>query len=149
LQAERDLRGYDTQLGWIHATAHTADLLQALAASPMMTSEEEHNILSAIAARLSSAPQVYTQGEQDRLAQAVVVVVRRPDCKTNVFENWLSQLRQEDRNVWQQPLTPASLATYQNHTYTLQAVAVHLELEPESEKITSARRQVLEILRTR
>ena len=34
LQSERDLRGYDAKLGWIHATAHTADLLQALASRP-------------------------------------------------------------------------------------------------------------------
>src|SRR5205809_241466 len=28
LRAERDLRGWDAKLGWIHANAHTADLLQ-------------------------------------------------------------------------------------------------------------------------
>jgi hypothetical protein len=149
LQAERDLRGYDAQLGWIHATAHTADLLQALAAAPMLTAEEENSVLSAIAARLSSAPQVYSQGEQDRLAQAVVAVVRRADFKVKVFEIWLSHLQEEDKSVWLRPLTVASLAVYQNHTYLLQALVVHLELEPESEKITIARREVLDVLRTR
>jgi len=149
LQAERDLRGYDAQLGWIHATAHTADLLQALAGNRMLTSQEESSILSAIAARLSSAPQVYSQGEQDRLAQTLLAVVRRDDFKMSVFDDWLTHLREEDTNVWQHPLTPASLAVYQNHTYLLQALVVHLDLEPESEKIVSARRQLLEILRTR
>ncbi len=149
LQAERDLRGYDAQMGWIHATAHTADLLQALAGNRMLTPQEESGILSAIAARLTSAAQVYSQGEQDRLAQALLAVLRRDDFKMSVFDDWLKHLREEDMNVWQHPLTPASLAVYQNHTYLLQGLAVHLELEPESEKIISARRQVLEILRTR
>jgi len=149
LQTERDLRGYDAQLGWIHATAHTADLLQALAGNRMLTAQEESSILSAIAACLSSAPQVYSQGEQDRLAQTVLAVLRRDDFKTSVFNDWLTHLREEDTNVWQHPLTPASLAVYQNHTYLLQALVVHLELELDSEKIISARRQVLETLRTR
>jgi Protein of unknown function (DUF2785) len=149
LQTERDLRGYDAQLGWIHATAHTADLLQALAGNRMLTSEEGRSILSAIAVRLSSASEVFSQGEQDRLAQTLLAVLRRDDFKMSVFEDWLSHLRDDDKNVWQHPLTPASLAVYQNHTYLLQALVVHLELEPDSERTISARRQVLEILRTR
>jgi Protein of unknown function (DUF2785) len=123
--------------------------LQALAGNPMLTSQEGSSILAAIAARLSSAPQVYSQGEQDRLAQALLAVLRRDDFKISIFEEWLSHLREEDRNVWQRPLTPASLAIYQNHTYLLQALVVHLELEPDSERIVSVRPQVLDILRTR
>jgi hypothetical protein len=149
LQTERDLRGYDAQLGWIHATAHTADLLQALAGNRMLTSEEGRSILSAIAVRLSSASELFSQGEQDRLAQTLLAVLRQDDFKMSVFEDWLSHLRDDDKNVWQHPLTPASLAVYQNHTYLLQALVVHLELEPDSERTISARRQVLEILRTR
>jgi hypothetical protein len=149
LQAERDLRGFDTKLGWIHATAHTADLLQALASNPILSKDEQAAMLSAIAARLSSAPQVYTQGEQDRLAQAVVAVIRRSDFDAPSFGTWLERLREEDRTVWDKPVTPEALARYQNHTYLLQALAVHLDLEPESPKIAEFRQQVLGILRTR
>lgn len=148
LQAERDLRGYDAKLGWIHATAHTADLLQALAASSLLTRDEQANILSAIAARLTSAPQVYTQGEQDRLAQSVVAVIRKANFDAASFGAWVERLQDEDRNVWNS-LTPESLARYQNHTYMLQALAVHLDLEPESPKTAEFRQRVLGILRTR
>ena len=148
LQAERDLRGYDANLGWIHATAHTADLLQGLASSSFLTGDEQAAILSAIAARLASAPQVYTQGEQDRLAQAVVAVIRRPDFHAASFGTWMERLQDEDRNVWNS-LTPESLARYQNHTYMLQALAVHLDLEPESPNIAEFRQRVLGVLRTR
>jgi len=149
LQAEPDLRGYDAKLGWIHATAHTSDLLQALAASPMLTSDEESAILKAVEIRLTSAPDVYRQGEQDRIAQAVLAVVRRADFATDSFEIWLTRMQAVDKQVWEEPLTPESLARYQNHTYTLQALAVRMELEPDSTKIAALRQRVLGILRSR
>jgi hypothetical protein len=149
LQTERDLRGYDAKLGWIHATAHTSDLLQALAASPMLTSDEESGILKAVEMRLASAPEVYRQGEQDRIAQAVLAVVRRADFATGSFETWLTRIEAADKKVWEEALTPESLARYQNHTYTLQALAVRMELEPDSIKIAALRQRMLGILRSR
>jgi hypothetical protein len=149
LQAERDLRGYDAKLGWIHATAHTADLLQALAGSRFLTPQEGSSILAAIASRLQSASDVYIQGEQDRLAQAVVAVVRRADFEPSLFENWLTRLQDQDKRVWAETLTPQSLARYQNHTYLLQALVVRLALEPESPKTTAWRVRVLAMLKER
>jgi len=148
LQAERDLRGYDATLHWIHATAHTADLLGALADNASLTREEAAAILSAIDARLATAPEVYTQGEQDRLADAVVSVVRRSDFDTPTFDSWLAHIQHEDQDVWT-ATTVASLARYQNHNYMLQALTVHLSLEPESLRLTDFRQKVLGLLRTR
>ena len=148
LQAERDLRGYDPQLHWIHATAHTADLLGALAQSPMLTKEEGAQILKAIDARLATASQVYTQGEQDRLADALVSLIRRSDFDLSGLEPWLAQLAGEDREVWT-ATTPAGLARYQNHNYLLQALTVRILLEPESAKMTTCRQQVLRVLADR
>lgn len=149
LGAERDLRGYDATRGWIHATAHTADLMQALAGSPLLTVEEQASMMSALGERLSSAPQVYTQGEQDRIAAAVLAVIRRSDFAATSFEGWLTRLQDDDRKVWTNPVTPETLARYQNHTYMLQALAVRLSLEPESPRIAGFRQQVLGILRNR
>jgi hypothetical protein len=149
LQAERDLRGYDAQLGWIHASAHTSDLLQALARSPMLTKDEENSILVAIATRLSTAPLVYAQGEQDRMAAAVVAVIQRPSFDAPSFESWLKRVEEEDKQVWADPLTPESLARYQNHTYFLQALAVRMVLESESQRVKDYSHRVLGILHTR
>jgi uncharacterized protein DUF2785 len=149
LRLERDLRGYDAKLGWIHANAHTADLLQGLAKSPLLTGDEQSNILSTIATRLSSAPEIYTQGEQDRMAAAIVPVIRRPSFDPATFENWLAQLEEEDKQVWANPLTLEALARYQNHTYFLQGLAVRLSLEPESPPIAGFKQRVLSILRSR
>jgi hypothetical protein len=149
LESEQDLRGYNAKLGWIHANAHTADLLQALARSSLLTGDEENRILSALAARLSSAPQIYTQGEQDRMAAAVLAVIRRPSFDAASFQNWLTRLEEEDKKVWANPLTPETLARYQNHTYFLQGLTVRLSLEPESSRITDFKARALGILRTR
>jgi hypothetical protein len=148
LKAERDLRGYDATLHWIHATAHTADLLAALADSPLLTAEEAAAILKATATRLSTAPQVYTQGEQDRLAAAIVSVIRRKDFDASTFDPWLAHIDDEDRDVWT-ATTVESLARYQNHNYTLQALTVRLSLEGNSASMTAYRERVLAVLAKR
>lgn len=148
LQAEPDLRGYDARLHWIHATAHTADLLAALAASPQLTRQEESDILSAIAARLATASDIYTQGEQDRLAAAVLAVIRRQDFDSRTFETWLTNLRDQDRDVWTKT-TPEALAHYQNHTYLLQALFARLAMEPDSPRTDDFKQKVLSLLKAR
>ena len=148
LQAERDLRGYDPALHWIHATAHTADLLAALADSPLLTKEEGSQILHAIDTRLATAPQVYTQGEQDRLAAAVVSVIGRKDFDASTFESWLAALQGEDRDVWT-ATTPPALARYQNHNDLLQALTVRLSLEEHAQQMAQYREKVLALLAKR
>lgn len=148
LKAEQDLRGYDAKLHWIHATAHTADLLNALADNAMLTHEEAAVILTAIADRLKTAPSVYSQGEQNRLAAAIVSVVHRPDFDAAGFDAWLARIEDEDRDVWTST-TVESLARYQNHNYTLQALSVRLALEQDSPRMADFRHKVLDVLRKR
>lgn len=148
LRAESDLRGYDATLHWIHATAHTADLLAALAGSSLLKNEEAAAILQSIAARLSTAPQVYTQGEQDRLAAAVIAVIRRKDFDAPSFEPWLKGIENDDRDVWT-ATTPESLAHYQNHTYMLQALVVRMLLEKDSRRMTRYREKTQPVLAKR
>jgi len=148
LKAERDLRGYDAQLHWIHATAHTADLLAALAGNSLLTKEEASDILQAIDSRLATATEVYTQGEQDRLAAAVVAVIRRADFNASTFAPWLGHIQDEDRDVWT-ATTPASLARFQNHNYFLQAITVRTLQAKETGQLTNFREQVLALLSKR
>jgi hypothetical protein len=148
IQTERDLRGYDAKLHWIHAAAHTADLLSGLAASPQLTHEESDAILSAISTRLATAPDVFTQGEQDRLAAAVLAVVRRPEFDAGKFEQWLTAVENEDRDVWT-ATTPERLAEYQNHTYLLQALFTRLAVEPDSSRNAEYKQKVLAVMKTR
>jgi hypothetical protein len=86
LKNERDLRGFDPAIGWIHATAHTADLLAALAANPLLRIEDQGRLLNAISERLSSAHEVFTYEEQDRLALVAAAITRRRDFDPAVFQ---------------------------------------------------------------
>jgi len=148
MQAERDLRGYDRNLHWIHATAHTADLLAALADSPPLTSQEANGILQAIQSRLATALEVFTQGEQDRLAIAIVSVIRRKDFEASTFAPWLAHVQEEDRDVWTST-TPESLARWQNHNYLLRALIVRTLMEPYSPRMADHRQQALVVLSKR
>jgi Protein of unknown function (DUF2785) len=150
LNSERDLRGYDATKGWIHATAHTADLLKALAENDLLTRDDQHAILAAVAERLATAPTVYSYGEQDRLAMAVRSIVLRRDFDSEYFTKWLAGLDDADRNVWKaKPLTPAILATYQNRTYLLEALIARMSSESLSPAAAAAQAKAVAIIAKR
>ena len=78
LTAERDLRGYVTGPGWLHATAHTADVLKFLARSRHATADHLRRMLTEIAEKLAApADTVFIHSEDERLAMAVVDIAKR------------------------------------------------------------------------
>src|SRR5262249_5979989 len=97
---EKDLRGFDPHKGWIHATAHTADLLAALASNPLLKTTDQPRILDAISLRIQSTSDVFTYGEQDRLAAVIATMVLRKDFEPAGFRTWLSKLNEGDSKVW-------------------------------------------------
>ncbi len=72
LARERDVRGYDERLGWINSTAHTADLLKFLSRSANLKTSDQKRIVEGIAAKLEGAGSVFTHGEDERLARALL-----------------------------------------------------------------------------
>lgn len=93
LREEKDTRGFDESKGWIHSVAHTADLLKFLARSRFLAPADQAAILGAIAGKLDAIDHVLVQGEDERLARAVVSVVARPDADMAAFEQFLERLR--------------------------------------------------------
>src|SRR5580704_3021660 len=127
LRDERDLRGFDPTLGWIHSTAHTADLLVALAANPLLRKEDQPRLLDAIARRLSSAHEIFVYGEQDRLAALAATIAARKNFDTLAFHTWLSALDTADQRTWKDsPPHLELLQTFENDTYMLRGLAVYL-----------------------
>lgn len=150
LSSERDLRGFDANKGWVHATAHTADLLAALSRHPLLTPANQKQVLAGVAHRLSSAPEVFIQGEQDRLAQSATALVVRPDFDAAGFDAWLAGLRSAIRQAARtRPLTPVTLAVVQNNTYFLQALYARLSMEKIDGPAANSRAAVLDALRSR
>ena len=149
LKEEKDLRGFDPVKGWIHATAHTADLLASLAGSPHLKKEDQARLLGAISLRLSSAHQIFSYGEQDRLSIIAATLVSREDFDAAAFKGWLAEL-DADQRVWND--TPPSLQllqTFENDTYLLQALAAHLSAELETPAVADAKKGVLQALQRR
>lgn len=93
LAREKDLRGYDARLGWIHATAHTADLLKFAARSRFFTRQDQATVLEAIRTRLQTASGVFVRGEDERLARAVLSILMRPDFDASAFREWLQRMK--------------------------------------------------------
>lgn len=149
LKDERDLRGFDPVLGWIHATAHTADLLAAVAENSLLRIDDQLRMLEAVATRLSSAHQIFTYGEQDRLARVVATIALRKDCDTAIFEKWLSSLDESDLRAFKDsPPKIELLQTFENDTYMLRGVGLYL-WSTKGNANPSSRDVVMKILRQR
>lgn len=89
---ERDLRGFVPGKGWAHAIAHGADALAALARSRHLVGTELTVLLDVIADRILDNDVVYTAGEPDRIAFAVMAVLRRNMLPLSLVEPWLARI---------------------------------------------------------
>ena len=117
MRSERDLRGFDAKTGWIHATAHTADLLAALAENQLFTKQDHSRVLEAIAVRLASANEIFTYGEQDRLAAVAAAMIARNDFDNGQWNSWVTKLDKEDSTVCKDvPPKVQALARFENES---------------------------------
>ncbi len=94
--AEQDVRGRVAGRGWAHAVAHGADALGALAGSPHLGREELEVVLEVLADRVvrpsTSPDELLLAGEPDRLASAVLAVLRRDLVTVEHLEGWVPRL---------------------------------------------------------
>jgi uncharacterized protein DUF2785 len=130
LAGEKDLRAFDTSHGWMHATAHTADLLKFLGRSPRLRPADQGRILEAVAAKLRAVGTTFTHGENERLAAAVQSLVLRKDFDAAAFARFLATVAEPGEHLWDQgPLVdPARFAATQNAKDLLRSLYVTLVL---------------------
>jgi len=89
--AEQDVRGYEYEKGWMHSAAHTADLIKFLGRSRYLDVAGQQRLLNAFADKLESAPVVFTFGEDERFARAILSVINRNDFNRDGFTAWLGR----------------------------------------------------------
>ena len=149
LAGEKDVRGFEPGKGWIHSAAHTADLLKFLARSRHLLPAEQPLVLDAIGAKLEAAGQVFTHGENERLARAVASLARRADLDGAAFDRWLSGFTARHKQLWEAPeIDPLRLAAEQNGKDLLRSLFVELVLDAGPERAGEGPRgRVLECLR--
>lgn len=149
LAAERDLRDFERAQGWLHATAHTADLLKFLARSAHFTVGGQARVLNGISEKLArTGTVVFTHGEDDRLARAVVSIVLRNDFDGAAFGEWLTRLRTARRAARAAAdFDPDRYAAQQNTNNLLRSSFVLLScIESPSAGVLKARAEVLAYL---
>lgn len=143
MNAERDLRGYDPQKGWIHATAHTSDLLKFLGRNPRLATTDQPKILDAIERKLRQDGHSFVFGENERMAAALLSLIRRKDFDQRGFDSWLEHFADQDKSLWAKPeLNVSEFAAVQNSKDLLRSLLVQLELiegpEPHAESAKSS-----------
>jgi hypothetical protein len=123
--AERDLRGWVPERGWVHAVAHGADLLGTLTASRYLGSEELRVLLDVIAERLLIPTEHrFAAGEDDRLAFATMSLLHRDLVSVDELESWLDRVAA----LWADPVTPGERESATRTNAVAYARALHLQL---------------------
>jgi hypothetical protein len=91
--AETDIRGWDDELGWLHAVAHGADVVVAFGRSPRTTAPELAELLTLVAERtVAPTDYRYAQQEEDRLARALASTLTRPELTAAQATAWLAPI---------------------------------------------------------
>jgi hypothetical protein len=150
LRDEHDLRGFDPVKGWIHATAHTADLLAALADNKFFKLTDQRVVLDAIELRMSSAHAIFSYGEQNRLAAVAATIALRKDFDMPAFQLWLTNLNAADQKTWKDsPPKLSLLQTFENNTYFLRGLVGYLHVKSPDPAVVEAQKAVIQSLRNR
>ncbi|HLP08271.1 MAG TPA: DUF2785 domain-containing protein [Opitutaceae bacterium] len=129
LPAEADLRGWDAQVGWVHVTAHTADLLKGLVRNSRLQPADQARVLDAVARRLETAPMVFTHGEAERLAAVAVALAGRADLDRAGFLAAMKRLADLPEGFSGIAPVPAAYAARRNAVAFLEAVYLGLGVQ--------------------
>jgi hypothetical protein len=90
---ENDLRGHVDGRGWAHAAAHTADWLKFLARHPQLGGERAQAVLTAVLSlTVRRHGEILHYGEDGRLAQPVLELLRAEHVDGAAFSTWLELL---------------------------------------------------------
>lgn len=91
---EKDLRGWDAQLGWLHAAGHGADAVLAFGRSPRLPAGALQALLELTVDRLfTDQGYVFADGEDYRIAYALASVLTRPELSAAQATAWLDRVR--------------------------------------------------------
>ncbi|MGW3910020.1 DUF2785 domain-containing protein [Streptomyces sp. NPDC005070] len=117
---ERDTRGWDDSLGWLHAVAHGADAAATFAqALPGRCAE----LLELCARRMTAATDYrYVQLEDARLARGIGLILLVPGLSAEQATGWLSVVAKALETGGHGPVPPWAFNTFA----TLQSLHLHL-----------------------
>ncbi|MEF3353838.1 DUF2785 domain-containing protein [Paenibacillus sp. GYB006] len=91
-EREKDFRGYILDKGWAHSIAHAADALVSITAASYYSSEHLLCILELIGEKGCVNNYYFINGEDERMAEVVIQIVKRNILKKDILLNWVQQL---------------------------------------------------------
>lgn len=139
LGAEQDPRGHIPVKGWAHALAHTADLILVLACNRHIEEADLWEMLSAISTKIvHSTNHIYIHGEDERLASAILEILRRDAIPADKVEGWLKSLAEPDGGSWKGAYVEQEKARAYHNTRNLLR-SVYLELVSETGSLPHGR----------
>jgi hypothetical protein len=128
--AERDLRGHVAGRGWAHAAAHTSDWLKFLARNPRLGRARGQQVLDAILdLAVRRHGQILCHGEDGRMAQPILDLLRRGHIDAAAFSAWLDRLLAPLREKAGPAFDPGLYAAQRNARNLAFTLFVQLSLE--------------------
>lgn len=95
LRAETDRRGYDPQLGWVHALAHGADYLGVCTSYPANAASQ---ILPLFTDIFLGAQTAFGDGEPARLAMVLYLALQNGQLTQTAVAQWLKTMQPQLRD---------------------------------------------------
>jgi hypothetical protein len=92
LGQENVLKGYDEQMGWIHAIAHSADVLGQLLVAKELKEEKQVALLDAFVSKFQEAHYTYIDNEDERLVTALEKGWKSGHLKEEVIRDFIGKL---------------------------------------------------------
>jgi hypothetical protein len=135
LAAEKDPRGHVPVKGWADALSHTADLMLELGRNRHLDESDLQEILNAISAKMiHSTNHLYMYSDDERLARAVIEVLRRDLIPLGKVELWATSFLHPDGGGWKGAFEDEGRTrAFQNIRNLLRSI--YLELVPDEEKM--------------
>ena len=151
LEMEKDPRGHIPEKGWAHALAHTADLILQLGKNRYIDETGLERLLAGIRNKLvRSTDWVYIHGEDDRLAGAVVEILKRGLVGIDPIKAWLNYFvepEQSWKGVYAQEHGTRAFHNTRNFLRSLSEAVRNTPGVPDREQVQSAVFQALDHLK--
>lgn len=101
IHEEKDYRGFVAGKGWAHSVAHTADAMDELGKSTVLSLGDKLELLEAIRALICKKNIVYFNLEDERLTSAAVTILSHERFTEIQIEAWLKEFTNWDKSeVW-------------------------------------------------
>jgi hypothetical protein len=75
-EKEKDYRGYQTNVGWLHSIAHAADLFSQILQNPLLPNEQVQTIFEVIKKKFMIHDYMFVHDEDERTINAIEKAVR-------------------------------------------------------------------------